>query len=419
MSGYLNIRYGGTDRKVGFDLTNMYRTLDIFTYHTYRRDDWRPHNRLLDSLQKAYPGTGTGVLEWSAAMARNSQLFDEDCYLANGLGMLSVSMAWGQTLHDMWYGTGVGAESGANWPEPRLGNCVLRSHSAFIPLMMARLRQMGRPALEHPTIPPDVALLEVTSSFYNAYPQDLYYLSPRRWMDMICPQLEPAGYNYGFLHERPLLEGRQSLEGIQTVIVPLGFCCPPELAELLLAWTGKGGNLVLLGPAGMDDQYGKPDNRLLRAALGYSGWTRGDGYVWQPEGAGTPAINQELRIYQGAHGQGRVTLMSDLSGAFPMDALMEAVAERTAPTVRCDNRDFVVVVREAPDAYYLYAVNANARPLEGPGEAEITLRRPIVAAADMGLPTPVAVPTVQRGEETSFRLRLDRGEATVVRLTKP
>lgn len=38
---------------------------------------------------------------------------------------------------------------------------------------------MGRPALEYPTIRPDVGLLEVTSSFLNGYPDSLYYLGAR------------------------------------------------------------------------------------------------------------------------------------------------------------------------------------------------------------------------------------------------
>jgi len=102
-----------------------------------------------------------------------------------------------------------------------------------------------------------------------------------------------------------------------------------------------------------------------------------------------------------------------------MDALLAAVADRTVATIACDNLDFVVVVREAPEAYYLYAVNANCRPLEGPDEAEITLRLPVGSAADMGVDTPVAVPLDRRGDQSVVPLRLDRGEVALIRLARP
>ncbi len=418
MCGYLNLNHGGNDRRVGFDLPGMFETLDIFTYHTYRPRSWQPMNRCMDSLRKAYPDTALGVLEWGAALVNNPQLCDEECYKANGLAMLFDSMAWGQSLHDLWRGIGTGAAAGDNWPEPRLGNTVLRYSTTHMPLSMARIRRVGRVALEYPTVQPDVAILEVTSSFFDALPTSLYYLGPRLWMGEIAAALEEEGWNYGYLWERLVLEGKQSVQGIQTIVVPLGYCCPPELAEKLIAWVRDGGRLILVGPCGIYNQYGRPDNRLLSAAFGDADWTQQTARSWTPSSPDERPSNEEAGVYQAALGRGTVLLFGDLDDPFPMDELMRAVAANTRSTIHCTNPEFKLVLREAPDAYYLYVVNTDARPLEGASQGEVTLTRAISEAADLGVHKPVSVPLTQVQDRTHFTIRLAQGEGTLVRLTR-
>jgi len=283
---------------------------------------------------------------------------------------------------------------------------------------MARIRRVGRVALEHPTVQPDVAILEVTSSFFDALPTSLYYLGPRLWMGEIAAALEEESWNYGYLWERLLLEGKQSVQGIQTIVVPLGYCCPPELAEKLIAWVRDGGRLILVGPCGIYNQYGRPDNRLLSAAFGDADWTQQTARSWTPSSPHVRPSNEEAGVYQAALGRGTVLLFGDLDHPFPMDELMRAVAANTRSTIHCTNPEFKLVLREAPDAYYLYVVNTDARPLEGAAQGEITLTRAISEAADLGVHKPVLVPLTQVQDRTHFTIRLAQGEGTLVRLTR-
>jgi len=97
---------------------------------------------------------------------------------------------------------------------------------------------------------------------------------------------------------------------------------------------------------------------------------------------------------------------------------MRAVAANTRSTIHCTNPEFKLVLREAPDAYYLYVVNTDARPLEGAAQGEITLTRAISEAADLGVHKPVLVPLTQVQDRTHFTIRLAQGEGTLVRLTR-
>jgi hypothetical protein len=237
-------------------------------------------------------------------------------------------------------------------------------------------------------------------------------------MDNLSTKLEETGWNYGYLYERLILEGKQKLAGIQTIVVPLAYCCPPALAKLLLDWTRQGGSLILVGPCGLYDQYGKPANALLRTVFGDTNWRKKTARPWAPAPGGPSPRDEQAGIYAAAHGQGKVVFFADLDDPFPMDKVAQAVQRATRPTVRCSNPDFKLVLRQAPEAYYAYVVNINARPLEGPGEGAIALALPVKAAADVGLDTPVSVPLKIEGKVASFALRLAQGEGTLIRLSR-
>ncbi len=416
---YYNITFGGIDRVVGFDMVKLFKTYDVNCYHTFHRPSWFPMSRCLDSLRKAYPGKALGRMEW-AGSTTCPDMSDERAYLANGLGLQFCDMAWGLTYHSIWYGTMGGWAEGAHWTNPRLGNSVLRYSSSFIPLSIERCRALGRPAAEYPTVQPDVALLEVTSSFLNAIPDSLYWLGVRRAMGAAAAALEDAYINYGVLYEEPVLEGRQKLDGHQVVIVPAGICSPPQLADLLMAYVRRGGMLVLLGPCGLYDQYGKPDNRLLAAAFPGVEWHR-SGRGWWISGNAkrylrdAPKYGKSGRVLRTRMGLGTVVVFTDLTR--PDRALLQSVIE---PRVRrtydvSDREHFQMVVREAPDCYYIYIVNMDWQQTR---EARVAFARPTSGVFDMGCGKPMPVPYSASDGATQFWVRLEPAEGTVLRVGK-
>ena len=416
---YFNITLGGIDRVVGFDLVALFNTYDVTCYHTFHRPSWFPMERCLDSLRKAYPGHGLGRMEWGASTTA-PDLSDERCYLANGLALQFCDLAWGHTHHAYWYGTAHGWSEGCNWTEYRLGNAVLRYSSAYIPLTIERCRALGRPAIDHPTIQPDAAVLEVTSSFLNALPDSLYFLGVRRGMLIAARALEDLWVNYGFLYEEPVLEGRQDLKGYQTIVVPLGLCCPRKLAERLLGYVREGGTLVLLGLCGLYDRYGKPDNYLLGTVFPDVEWRR-SGRGWWLSGRGTTGLKHAQRygkfgrVLDTRVGLGRLVVFTDLTD---LDAgLLRQTLDRSVGRTYdiSDREHFQVVVRDAPDCWFMYIVNMDWRRAH---EAKVTFHRASTGVLDMGCAKPTPVPHLTGNDSTAFWVRLTPAEGTVLRINK-
>ncbi|MCK4400951.1 beta-galactosidase [bacterium] len=422
-SNYFCKVFGGRDNVTGFDMVKMFEAYDIITYHTFTRWTWQPMCRVLDSLRKIY-GNGLGNQEWGASTTA-PQLYDEECYKSNGLAMRFSEMAWGRSLHSLWYGTSPGFAEGCNWLEPRLGNTVIRHSSTFMPVTFKRFRRMGYPALTFPTIQPDIAILEVTSSFYNPPPKNKYFFGVRTWMNTTVRPLEKAGYNYGFLYEEPLLNDRQRLDGIQTIVVPAGLCCPENLQKKLIKWVkDDGGNLIMVGPCGLMDQYGKKSGILLEAAFPGVIWNDCQKlHGWQPRSTGTSAIKpigsygNHGNLYRTKLGRGTVAIFDTLDfKVFDNNFYLEAISKVTQKNVwGTDPENIKLVFRESPKGWYVYAVNLDWRKIR---DVEIYITQQFKQAADMGLETPIAVKLNYMDGITRFRLKLAPGEGTVIYLEK-
>ena len=340
-------------------------------------------------------------------------------YRNNALSSLFHRMMWGQAMSFIWDEDVIGDWTyGNNLLEPRLGMVILCYSSTYMPLHFDRARRFGRMAIKYPSVQPDVGILEVTSSHLN---RD--HASVREGMLSMAKGLEGEGVNCGYFYEKLLLEGRQTLEGVQTLFIPNGTYMPRELAEILATWTRKGGILVCYGPAGVFSRYGRDSGLLLKDAFGgrrwepnphRSRWTlrEGDRFVHSqfPIGRGV------CKVYRGALGQGKVFVFSSVSALDRMRPVaVRLVREATILSFYCRAKHLDLVMRDAGEHRYLYLLNPD---LYASREDDILVRGKVGAVVDLGLQRPVNVPVEFDNGYSSFRVRLEPAEGTVLRIAE-
>ena len=396
----------------GFDMPALMTAFDILGWHTYRPPDFKFSNRWLSNLRDVY-GTALGNMEWAANMHLGT-LFPETPYKNNGLRQAFHMMMWGQAVQGVWYGQATGWSPGANWTEPRLAHIVLRYSSTFLPLMIDRARRIGVPALEAPSVPPDVGILEATSSYFNGWPM----AATRGGMAATARAFEKAGLNYGFFYEAPLLEGEQDLMGVQALVVPNGICMPPQLARLLGDWIEAGGILIGFAPPGVYDSYGQPAGALLDRVWPGVAWAP-EGYEWRPASTNAPPVEHRPdlapgALYRGRLGRGEVAIHA---AANAFDALALAALAEVRRTVKRsffgDGNAFDLALRRRGDRSFLYALNYD---LELTRTDTIRVRGRVRSVADINLERPALVPFRSEEGHTVFDLRLAPAEGTLLEL---
>ena len=405
-----NWAFGGATQERALDLPRMFETYDIVGSHFYGIDAVRPMYRCSDSLRKAY-GNPLGNFEWAAGL-HLPDLFNEDAYKACGLLDMWEEMAWGKSVLSIWYGGSAGFSEGAQYFVPTLRQSVLRYSTGFMPIARERSRRFGEIALTYPTVTPKVCIMEPTASKWNG-------------IDVYAPMLETAvkleddGWNYGFIYEQPLLAGKQSLQGISTLIVPRGICLKPETSAMLLEWIKQGGTLIALLPPGMLNQYGQPDGRLMREIMGtdagqfsddFRTWTAADTVAF----ADTVTLADGNTLLQAPYGRGRLIIFT-ASEPLPTDALVKRMEATTPRDFYSAGRGFRIVARESDDHLYLFVVNPD---YYADREDRIILSGGYGNAVDLGCDAAFPVKTTFARGATALDLRLAPGEGTVVRLGK-
>ncbi|OGV82300.1 MAG: hypothetical protein A3K19_25100 [Lentisphaerae bacterium RIFOXYB12_FULL_65_16] len=321
----------------------------------------------------------------------------------------------GRSFFTVWYGVCPGWCDEGYWTDPRWLHATLRYSTMAIPVSVARLRQFERPLLDYPLVTPRVNILESNASFLNGYPTHTL----RAKAFMFSRYLEKNGWDYGVLWERLILNGKQSLDGSDVILLPNATSMPTEMQVRLRDWVQAGGTLIAVGAAGVYDPWGKPDGTLLKAAFGEGSW-KYDARVWVPEKDPTEskvgAYPPRGTVYRASLGKGTVALFSQVyNEAEPEEQILGYVAggakQRAFYGV---GAKFALTLREdkVGNRWFLTALNADAFDA---ATDEIRFHGPQVAVLDLELPG-IAIPTRREGDESVFRLQLAPGEGVVLEL---
>ncbi|MDD5708487.1 MAG: beta-galactosidase, partial [Kiritimatiellae bacterium] len=404
---------GGEDYRRMLDVPRMFKTYDIVGHHTYASDKESPvvSRRILDSLKKAY-GNPLADFEWGAAL-HYTDLFREAGYKNSGLLDMFHEMAWGKSVLAVWYGGAPGFSEGCQYYVPQMAGSILRYSSGFMPVGRLRARRFGEIALTYPTMTPPIALMEASATQMNG-------VDVREVTTEVARSLERDRWNYGFVWEDVLLEGRQSLRDFQTLILVRGVCLRPETTALLVEWVRGGGTLIALLPPGELNQYGQADGRLMRELMPGLDYVMDEQYtrISVTETGGNVreerAAEEGVRVLRRQAGTGEMVLLTQAS-PYAETTLLSEVNRLTTRDFEAVNGKFWWVARQSPAHLYLFVVNPD---FDDTLEDKIRLTGTFGRAVDLGCEKAFPVPTAVEDGRTTFALRLTPAEGTVIRIER-
>lgn len=297
---------------------------------------------------------------------------------------------------------------------PTLGDSVLRYSTSFIPIARIRSRRFGKIALTCPTVTPKVAVMEPTTSFLNG-------LGVRAVMWRIAKMLDRQHWNYGFVYENALLEGKQSLDGIETLILPRGLCLKPKVSAILRTWIKRGGTLIALMPPGIYNQYGLPDKTLFNTIMGDVVFKLNNDLsqmipsrIDEDKTAIEKTEKKGCLLLKTEYGKGTFCVYTK-SDPLPEEHLLKLVKDNTKRDVFTESGVFRVVLRESEQYLYLFVVNPDLYEQQ---EDVIVLAGSHPGAVDLGCDAAFPVKSTIGNDTTRFKLRLHPGEGTVIRVNR-
>lgn len=296
---------------------------------------------------------------------------------------------------------------------------------------------------------PRVGLLYSSTSFINSWP----YNEVEHETYPMHSWLYHSDFGYWYVHEDGIIDGREDLHDFDVIVAPWAMWLQPEAAEQLLAWVRRGGLLISSGPIGAFDQYGRPLNSILDAALGqvavrYASHERTDsnrlnessiqhlrslgdsmtthfgGWVWaidrpvpRPEARTVLALTGgDPVLFEAPVEAGRVLVATGPLGKNGLRRLvMNEVARCVTPLVRKSRDDgFHVLPRlDAQENLYLGVFNQNVSEHV---TDTLLVDGHYSEVFDHGLLGDVVVPCKQVGNRTAITIGLAPGEGTVLSL---
>jgi hypothetical protein len=267
--------------------------------------------------------------------------------------------------------------------------------------------------------------------------------------------------------EEYVINGKENLDRFRLLVAPLCTYLPLELVEKLLAWVGQGGTLILDGPAGLYNQYARPDNRLLTtlfatdvqaecvtseghgAGLELEDLPGGLPIPWQGmrtgDKAGRPLANikgwrfgvtfkevtpsvrvllcftgGKIGLAEARYGKGRALLSSFGLGnnSFKDFVIQQAQAGYPDPPLTSSVSDTIgYVMRESADGTKFVCLlnHDSAKPVK----TTLSVKGTFDKVNDLGIEGGFPVPATTRKGRTEFTINLSPGDGTCLSLAPP
>ncbi len=138
---------------------------------------------------------------------------------------------------------------------------LVRSFATMIPVVKRRTEQINEQLFDVPVMKPRIGVLHSGPSNINAFPTN----NTQRAADDIFNRLIAKQYHFGIVPEKFIVEGRDTLDNYDVIILPYVQYSADGFDDMLKSWVHNGGTLIAAGPFGLYDQYGFDIEHGLRS----------------------------------------------------------------------------------------------------------------------------------------------------------
>ncbi len=129
---------------------------------------------------------------------------------------------------------------------------LVRSWSGLFPVTKRRTMRLNDIFMHVPIVAPTIGVVHPGVSIINGYP----YNSCMKTTRDIFDRLLSRQYHFGVVPEKFIVNGRDTLDNYDVIILPSAQYFEDGFGELLLAWVERGGTLITAGPFGLYSKYG-------------------------------------------------------------------------------------------------------------------------------------------------------------------
>jgi len=335
---------------------------------------------------------------------------------------------WNRFLQVWWYSYTPASyltHYDGNYFDPSYALTTLRYRTAGLPVYFEKFRRLQRVLLDSRIVPSRICMLSPTASMRNNFPYSATLVEVRA----LFKELFPRNYLFEFVPEEYFLDGRAKLDDFDVLILPYALYLAEELQSRIGQWLeGKPRLLLSAGPFGLYDEIGCDSGTLFSRV--FAGRARRPSLKDSPLGGLTFASPKANRwqwvddaqkpsdLIEAEAGPSEVVVFLKPSHELARaegfgEKLVQRIETATDRPVYDDRDAFEVVLRERGKKRYLCVINPS---IDDGAASTVRVRGTFSSAVDLDYDQGYPIPARVHEGETVFPLRLEPGEATIIRL---
>ncbi|MBT3379589.1 MAG: hypothetical protein HN742_22350 [Lentisphaerae bacterium] len=326
--------------------------------------------------------------------------------------------AWNRFMQIWWYSYTPATyltNYDGNYFDPSYGLTTLRYRTAALPVYFQKFRRLQRALLDSRIVPSRICMLSPTASMRCNVP----FNATQTEAAALYKALFPAQCVFEFVPEEYFTDGRADLADFDVLILPYALYLPAPLQERISTWLAAEPRLLLsAGPFGLYDDIGCGSAMLWNHVFPGKelGLTMLDQNTWQ----WTTGSGKQADLVSTTRGPSRiVTYLRPMVRLAKQERnfVRTVVSQVTAATDRAvydDDAVFEMVLREQGETRVLCIINPS---IDDAAEGTVHVQGTFSSVVDLDYETGHPISATAEDGETHFPIRLEPGEATLIRLT--